>query len=389
VYHFSDKIYQTDGWGDNWFQIGAPGIGNLKCAAISENNEGVMAVSAGSTLKVTVDGWLTSYGPGITQLPSSYIADIAFDPQNDSIMIVVYRRYQNDNKKVYKSVDQGRTWDNITGNLGDMPVRTVVIDHTPQKNIYVGTEIGVYVKPLAGGNWELYSKNLPNVTVQDLEIHYGSNTLKAATWGRGLWENSLKGRENYPAILSTRITVPPTSTTPKAGFAQKVTATISYSQNLKSVFVKWANDSLNLHKTITMTNTKDSTWVSDVPFTLYGKGTNMYFKVYAVGQNNDTTETYRFHYKVQNGLNINSVVENNFESEITLFPNPNSGHFTVNLGRKYDNVRLQVFDVSGKQVYFNKGNSQQIEVDFKSVAGDYVIKIQTGNQVAKLKFVIQ
>ena len=389
VYHFSDKIYQTDGWGDNWYEIADPGIGTLACAAISENNSDVMAISSGSVLKLTTDGWMSIYGPNIGALPPYYLTDIAYDSQNDSTMVVTFDKYNTDNKKVYISHDQGRTWTNITYNLGDMPVRTVVIDHTSDKNIYIGTEIGVYVKSMTETTWQLYSTNFPNVTVQDLEIHYGSNTLKAATWGRGLLENSLKGRENYPAILSTSITAAPTSIAPRAGYGQKVTASVSYDQNLSSVFVKWANDSIDLYKTISMTNTVDSTWVSDEAFTLYGKGTDMYFKVFAVGQNNDTTETYRFHYKVQNGLNVNSVIENNFESEITLFPNPNSGQFKVNLGAYYENARLQVFDVSGKQVYSKMVNGEQIEVDFKSVTGDYVLQVTSDDQVAKLKFVIK
>ena len=389
VYHFSDRIYATEDWGDFWYEVAYPAIGNISCAEIAVNNSNIMAVSSGNTMKITVDGWATSYGPGITQLPSSAITDIAFDPTNDSTMIVVYGKYQTDNKKVYISKDAGRTWANITGNLGSMPVRSVVIDHTYLKNIYLGTEIGVYIKPMVGGTWELYSTNFPNVTVQDLEIHYGSNTLKAATWGRGLWENTLLGRANFPAILSTSLTAPPSLTRPRAGFGQKVTATISYDQSLTAVFVKWANDSLDLYKTINMSNTVDSTWVSDEDFTLYGKGTDMYFKVFAVGQNFDTTETYRFHYEVRNGLNVNSVIENSFESEIKLFPNPNSGQFNVDLGGQYENVNLQVFDVSGKEVFSKTVNGEQVAVDFESKSGDYVLKISNGDQVAKLKFVIQ
>ena len=48
--------------------------------------------------------------------------------------------------------------------------------------------------------WRLYNELLPNATVRDLEIHNGSNTLKAATWGRGLWEVDLIDRLSYPKI---------------------------------------------------------------------------------------------------------------------------------------------------------------------------------------------
>lgn len=37
--------------------------------------------------------------------------------------------------------------------------------------------------------WMPFITNLPNVIVQELEIHYGSDRLRAATYGRGIWES--------------------------------------------------------------------------------------------------------------------------------------------------------------------------------------------------------
>jgi PKD repeat protein len=36
-----------------------------------------------------------------------------------------------------------------------------------------------------------FSNGLPNVTVTELEIHYGASKLRAATFGRGLWETTI------------------------------------------------------------------------------------------------------------------------------------------------------------------------------------------------------
>ena len=53
---------------------------------------------------------------------------------------------------------------------------------------------------MSSQTWELYSQGLPNMSILELDIVYGSNTLRAATWGRGLWEYSLDGRLDYPSI---------------------------------------------------------------------------------------------------------------------------------------------------------------------------------------------
>jgi hypothetical protein len=129
-----------------------------------------------------------------------------------------------------------------------------------------------------------------------MEINHGSNTLKAATWGRGLWEYTLVGRSTYPAILKTDITNPPTESTPKESIDQYVTSLISYDNTLTAVYLEWSTNTIVLGNFISMNNVSDSTWVSSTPLPDVAAGTKMYFKVFAVGSNNDTTETYRFMY---------------------------------------------------------------------------------------------
>lgn len=388
VYSFADSIWQSEEFGADWSLKGTPGIGSISVAAVAENNSDIMAISSGSTLRISTDGGVSFSSPGIG-LPNFSITDIAFDPNNDSTMIVTFNRYQLDGKKVYVSHNLGQFWFNITNNLADMPIRSVVIDHTAERTIYLGAEVGVYYMPMDGSTWKLYANGLPNVTVRDLEIQYGSNTLKAATWGRGLWEMPLKNRENHPSILHTSITNSPSLTEPRAGYDENVTAVISYDQTLSSVFVKWSNDAITFDKTITMSNVSDSTWVSDEPFTQYGRGTNMYFKVFAVGQNNDTTETYKFQYLIRNGLNVNSVVESDFDSKVNLYPNPSSGNFTVALGDDYQNVELTVYDVTGKEVYreLDSGNTFDLNIDVPK--GIYFLHAVTSLKSAKFKFVVE
>ena len=180
-----------------------------------------------------------------------------------------------------------------------MPIHSVVIDHTNNSNIYLGTEIGVFTKPMNGNSWTSYSPGFPTTTASELEINYGSNTLRAATWGRGLWEYNLVGRANYPAIMETSISNTPDFVFPKQGKEQFVTSKIHYSGSLSSVFVEWSVDSAVFGNRISMSNTVDSTWVSTAGIPSLNDSTIVYFKVFAVGSNNDTTETYKFNYELK------------------------------------------------------------------------------------------
>lgn len=296
VFDFRDIVYVSDDFGDNHTALGGPSFtGNIKNARIVENNSDIMVVARNASIEKSTDGGLT-FSSIRNNLPAYTIEDIAFDPNDDNVIVVVYGRYQADNNKVFITTDGGNTWTNITYNLGNMPIRSVVIDHTAAANIYLGAEIGVYTKPMSGTNWSLYNQDLPNMAVRELNINHGSNTLKAATWGRGLWEYSLVGRKDYPAIVHTSITSPPTIDKPKFNIDQLVTSRIAYDNTLSAVYLEWSTGTPSFGNVISMTNTVDSTWVSTAPLPNVAVGTKVFFKVFAVGNNNDTTETYKFMY---------------------------------------------------------------------------------------------
>ncbi len=297
VYSFGENIYKSEDFGNGWTNIGTPGFsGSIAEAAIAQNNSDIMIVSRGSSIEKSTDGGVT-FSDISNNLPGYTITDIAFAPENDDIVIVTFARYQNDGQKVFISQDQGQSWTNITHNLGSMPIRKVIIDHLDAPNIYLGAEIGVYTMPLNGSSWTLYNPDLPNMAIEDMEVMWGTNTIRAATWGRGLWEYTLVGRSDFPAIIKTNITDTPTDEAPVEMVDQYITSVISYDFNITSAYVKWSLNDQTFNNTLTMTNTVDSTWVTTNPIPGAAVNSQIFFKVYAVGVNGDTTETYKFMYE--------------------------------------------------------------------------------------------
>ena len=51
--------------------------------------------------------------------------------------------------------------------------------------------LGCIILLQAGNTWELFTTNLPNVVVNELEVHLSSSKLRAATYGRGIWETPI------------------------------------------------------------------------------------------------------------------------------------------------------------------------------------------------------
>jgi len=87
---------------------------------------------------------------------------------------------------VWKSIDFGKTWSNITGNIPLGPVNVIREDPVDPKILYVGTDNGVFVTKNGGKSWETLG-DLPSTYVHDLIIHPRDNMIVIATHGRGMW----------------------------------------------------------------------------------------------------------------------------------------------------------------------------------------------------------
>ncbi len=388
IYHFSGEVWVSDDFGSNWTELGTPTTlgGLIEQAAIAENNNNIIAVSRSNKIALSMDGGFT-FTAIFSGLPTNTIKDIAFDPKNDSVMVVVYDSYQNNGNKVYRTSDLGQTWENITYNLGNMPLRSVVIDHSNAANIYVGAEIGVFVMETGGNSWTAYHSELSNTSVLEMEINYGSNTLRAATWGRGMWEYTLKDRLDFPAILTTEISNPPTFIEPKEDIPQFVTSTINYDGTLSSVFVKWSINAPIFNNVLAMSNISDSTWKTNSSIPNFPDGTKIYFKVFAVGSNGDTTETYKFTYNVR--YNEFAGLKESVKVPFLIYPNPNTGTFAIDLGKINEKINVQILTLEGKIVWTKEFQQLQIlNCSIDVAAGTYYVLVEVNGLSSVRKIMV-
>ena len=90
---------------------------------------------------------------------------------------------------IFKTVDFGKTWTDISGNLPETAFVWVVREDTRNANLlYAGTEIGLFASLSGGKDWiRLHLKNLPPVAVHDILVHPRENDLILGTHGRGIW----------------------------------------------------------------------------------------------------------------------------------------------------------------------------------------------------------
>jgi hypothetical protein len=128
------------------------------------------------------------------------ITTITVDPDDPNELWVTLSGYVN-GKKVYHSTDAGITFSNATFNLPNIPVNAAVIDkQSTNHDLYIGTDVGVFLLDESTQSWIYYGAGLPNTMVSDLEIQYNTRKLRIGTFGRGVWENDLYSEADFSFV---------------------------------------------------------------------------------------------------------------------------------------------------------------------------------------------
>jgi len=189
-----DELYKSTNSGGTWAAISSIGIGDLDYIEVAPSNSNYIYVSSGTSLYRTTNGgstW-TNISAGLGGATINRIAVHNSSP--DKVAIAA------SGSKIYTSTNGGTNWTNSTGNFPAVTARCLVYQNDASEGIYVGTNTGIYYKDLSLSNWIPYNQGLPIVAVNELEIYYGGSTLRAATYGRGVWEVDLYSATAQPPI---------------------------------------------------------------------------------------------------------------------------------------------------------------------------------------------
>jgi len=191
IYAGFENVWKSTNRGLFWTKISTFNSSGLIVLEVSKSNPLIIYAATLSTIYKTTDGganWSVVTYPSAGS--SAYITAIEISTTNPNIIWMTRSGYTA-GTKVFKSFDGGTSWSNLSGSLPNIPVNCVVNQTGTNDGVYVGTDLGVYYIDNDLTSWMPYSNGLPNVIVDELEIHYGTNKLRAATYGRGLWESTI------------------------------------------------------------------------------------------------------------------------------------------------------------------------------------------------------
>ena len=116
-----------------------------------------------------------------------HVTDIVSNPSDPNEVYACLGRMDSDQlHKVYKSIDGGETWGNFSNGL--TKYETIKLRYIPNTNVLVmSTVAGFYYRKNTMSSWEQVSGKIPNIETRDFEVDKKGKYLYAGTYGNGVW----------------------------------------------------------------------------------------------------------------------------------------------------------------------------------------------------------
>ncbi len=170
-----------------WSVIKAPTGQAISAVAVAPGNSSIIWVGYNDgSVYATANG--TASSPtwvqknfGTPNLPNRFCSRLTIDPNNQNEVYATFGGFSSGN--VWRTTDGGTTWTDLSANLPQAPVFSLVVSPHESSFLYVGTEVGIFASENGGVSWSPSNDGPANVEVVDLS--WVGDTLLAATHGRG------------------------------------------------------------------------------------------------------------------------------------------------------------------------------------------------------------
>jgi photosystem II stability/assembly factor-like uncharacterized protein len=200
----SNLIYYSDDAGENWnsvpVELGSNKILKIRVSKADSNIVWVASTSEYINLSTDAGHTFTPIARP-TETPNARLTGLETHPFDSATALIAFGIYGYG--KIFRTENLGSTWEDITNNLPDVPVHCALIMPYNTDEIWIGTDIGVFISTNNGQSWSYSTNGLPAVSVRRLKIV--NQEIVAVTHGRGIWSMNNDLLPEYVIPLDTPI----------------------------------------------------------------------------------------------------------------------------------------------------------------------------------------
>jgi hypothetical protein len=169
----------------------SPTSDNIRVVGLDDGT--VWGTATGSSTVVRIDGG---------KLPAVYICRVVLDPIDPNTAYITFNGYGltakpgqqiwvTHNLQSALLANLTPTWTAAGKGIPSISVNGLVIDPFNNKNLYSGTDHGVYASVNGGASWTKFGIGFPDCETFDLTLQSPNRILRAATHGLGIFEASI------------------------------------------------------------------------------------------------------------------------------------------------------------------------------------------------------
>lgn len=197
LYAGTNRLWRSTDGAQTW----VPSIALAAAADAYITQIGIAPSNTAIVYTVASDGTVSRGQAGVfvsvtsAPLPGRFATSVVVHPTDPATAYVAYSGFNDATPgapgHVFKTVNAGATWTDVSGSLPDAPVNAVALRPDQPDEVYAGTDVGVFISLDGGDTWAKMSVGLPNAGVSTLAVNATTNLLAAGTYGRSVWVTDL------------------------------------------------------------------------------------------------------------------------------------------------------------------------------------------------------
>ena len=208
LYFGTYRVYRTTDGTANWTAIspdltGGDGFfGVISTIAVAPNHPNtIYAGTLDNHVQVTTNA---NAGPSAAWtdisagLPPRSVTNVAVDAAVSTTAYATvsgFTGFGDSQGHVFKTINGGSLWSDISGDLPNTPVNSLVVVPDAPNTLFVGTDVGVFYTTNGGSSWTSLVNGLPRVAVVGLSSAYSlAHLARDDPWARRVGPGRLEPR---------------------------------------------------------------------------------------------------------------------------------------------------------------------------------------------------